>query len=148
LVHSVEQSKEFHVARRIAAVLAPGWRLLATPQLEVEMVAVDLRLRTIEFGEGTGALDLIAGAMFSIGQIRQRDQSHKELFFGRGIRRWAGTDEELIDKLADQGAMVDRSALIWARRVLDAFWPESDFRFALEKCARRYSDWHRYFSAT
>jgi hypothetical protein len=147
-VHSVEQSQDFHVVRRVAALVAPGWRLFATPRLEAGAVALDLTRRTIELGEGTGAVELVAYAMFGLGQIRQQQRVRFNEFFGRGLRGWKGTDEELLNTLANQGVLADRDALGWARRALDAFWPATDFSGALKNCAWQYNDWVRYFSST
>jgi hypothetical protein len=145
---SVEQSQDFHVARRVAAQTAPGWRMFATPRLAPGHYAVDHRNSTIELGEGTEPSQLLAHAMFCVGYLQQERRVRFDLLFGRGLRRWNGTDAQLLNTLAHQGALADRDALAWATRTLAAFWPATDFSNALSRCAWRRPEWLRYFSAT
>ena len=145
-MHSVEQSQDFHVTRRIAALVAPGWRLFATAGLENGAVAVDLSRRTIEIGEGTGQKELVAAAMFSLGYVRQQKSARFAELFGHGLKNWKGTSTDLTRLLAQQGALADRYAFAWAIRAVDAFWPGSDFCSALSNFTRSRAEWERYFS--
>ena len=146
-MRSVEQSQDFQIARRVAALVAPGWRLLATPLLEPGALAVDLRKRAIELGENSTLVDLLAGAMFGLGHARLQKSARFPELFARGLHKYH--DEKiLISKLATQGALADQYAAQWAARALSAFWPTHDCGAALAAFAWRRTDWTRYFTGT
>jgi hypothetical protein len=144
-LRSVEQCQEFQVARRVASLVAPGWRLLATPFLQSEEIAIDIRKKTIEIGEDTTKEYLLAGAMFAIGHVKLQNKSRFAEFFGNGLEHYSD-DNKLISKLASQGVLADKQAIEWASTSLAAFWPDLNCSGALYKYGLRRKEWIRYFS--
>jgi hypothetical protein len=148
-MRSVEQAQEFQFARRIAALVAPGWRLLATPVLKPDQLAIDLRKRTIELGEDSKKENLLAGAMFAVGYVRLHNRTRFAELFGRGLEKYSDNQsDDLVAKLAKQGSLADRYASKWANSALVAFWPAMNCDDALRLYASRRQDWVRYFSDT
>ena len=146
-MRSVEQSQDFQIARRVASLVAPGWRLLATSQLEPNALAIDFRKCSIELGENSEPDVLLASSMYALGHIRLKGSLRFRELFGFDFHTHSD-DKKLIRKLATQGALADRHAVDWARRALAAFWPIRDCSLALRVYAWQKQDWHQYFSTT
>jgi hypothetical protein len=147
-MHSIEQGQDFHLARRVAAVVAPRWRLLASQRLEVGGLVVDSDKKTVEVGEGTEGEALLAALSFGLGFARLASKGRHPEFFGFGLGKWAGKEAELSVRLKTQCSLAEREAATWAGRLAASLWPHREVGTALRSYAWSRADWRRYFSLT
>lgn len=144
---SIEQSNDFHVVRRLCKALAPEYRLLANIELKPGESVLDVRRKTVEVAENDDLHEALATLFFQIGHIILVPEPTLGLFFGKGLGRYQGTDEMLINDLAKQGARADRIASEWAARVFPSYFHID------QEAAKKYIDalrwdetqWRDYF---
>lgn len=114
--HSIEHSNNFHLARRIAKVIAPEFRVFATENLEPGQAVLDLKYKTVEVGESKNEISTVAAILFQVGHLRLKDVPELAEHAGN-ITNCSG-DKRLINKLSKQGATADELAAEWAIEVL------------------------------
>ena len=117
--HSIEQTANFHLVRRIAKVIAPDFRIFATPQIDQDECILDLKRKTIEVGENTIELRAVAAILFQLGQLKIKKLDKFSEHFGKIIDV---PEHRLIRTLAKQGEEVDQLACKWAVTLLMAHW--------------------------
>lgn len=115
MAYSVEHSNNFHMARRIAKVIAPDFRVFATEELPSGHAVLDLQKKTIEVPESQNDIETVALIVFQLGHLRLSQHEEFAEHFGNiediGAKR-------LISRLAKQGAKADQMAASWAVEVL------------------------------
>lgn len=146
---SVEQTNDFHVVRRILRTLAPEYRILARRDLEAGSSVLDVKRRTVEVGETPDVMQAVSSLLFQIGHLRLSQDAQYDLFFGKGLSRWKGPIDVLIDRLARLGARADRLASQWASSIFQSYWA-IDPKISddtMHQHTWRYGEWKEYFSS-
>jgi hypothetical protein len=145
---SIEQLPAFHMVRRILKAVAPDFRLLANPQLEPGVSALDVSQKTVEISEDTEIFQAVAALLFQIGHLVLLKDQKYDLLFGRGFSSWVGSEGALVDRLSDLGVDADIFASNWALMVLISYWPLSDKKAKqlLSPYAWHKKDWTQYFN--
>lgn len=144
--HSVEHTAHFHMARRIAREIAPGFRVLSTPQLSEGQVVLDLRHRTIEIPEGISPLEAVGAILFQVGHVRLRGRPDLQEHFGNADIK---DEEVLVGLLSRQGAKADLLAANWAQGVFSSNW-NIDSKAAAAIIAKYVwleDEWREYYAA-
>lgn len=146
---SIEQTNDFHVCRRLVRIIAPDYRLFATPRVPEYACVLDVSQKTLEVGETSDVFQAIKALLFQLGHLRLRNDPRYSLFFGDDIKHWTGTPEALIETLARQGVKVDHSAAKWASSVFRSYWPDQeDIEPELfDLYVFKLGHWREYFSA-
>lgn len=112
---STELTTHFQYARRLARLVAPGYRVFSTDQLRRNECVLDVRRRTIEVGEGTRDFDAVGAVLFQLGHIRLSREKEFADHFGK----LTSTDEvDLLERLCKQGTKADKKASKWALEVM------------------------------
>lgn len=146
---SIEQQQDFHVVRRLLRVIAPDFRLLASSELSPGDSVIDVRRRTIEVGETTEIMQAVGSLLFQIGHLMLRhNHPDFDIFFGRGLEKYRGREDELIDKLSGLGVSADRFAYRWATEIFKSYWPVQENK--ADEIINRYcwnrEQWREYWS--
>lgn len=117
---SLEHNNQFHFVKRLVKIIAPEYRVFSSENIEHDQCALDVKLKTIEIGEGTDIFKAVGAILFQAGHLRLRwDVRFKEHF---GILENAKDETTLISKLSAQGALADKLALEWASTVFSSNW--------------------------
>lgn len=145
---SIEQYQDFHQVRRLLKVIAPEFDIFATPEIPVGSVCYDLRKKSLEIGEGTEMMQAVGALLHSIGHLILRYHPDYGLFFGRGLRDWEGTDEELITLLSTLGERADQFSRGWATQVFKAYWQQHEDQAdaIIDRYCMGHDEWHSYWS--
>lgn len=145
---SIEQSNDFHVVRRLCKALAPEYRLLANSELKAGESILDVARKTVEVAENDDLLQALASLFFQIGHIILVPEPTLALFYGRGLGRYQGTDEMLINDLVKQGARADRIAAEWALKVFPSYFhiPKEQAHERINAMCWDEVQWREYFS--
>jgi hypothetical protein len=118
MAYSIEHSNNFHLARRIAKVIAPDYRVFATEDLSPGHSVLDLQKKTIEVAESKSELQTVSMILFQLGHIRLKGHSEFAEHFGNFGDFGNLNKKRLVAKLIKQGAKVDLLAADWAFEVL------------------------------
>lgn len=118
--NSLEHNTQFHFVKRLVKIIAPEFRVFSSEALEKEQCVLDVRLKTIEIGEGTDIKTAVGAILFQTGQLRLRKDKRFREYFGS----FENVKDEaiLIQKLARQGALIDKLALEWAITIYSSNW--------------------------
>jgi hypothetical protein len=122
MTYSIEQNSQFHLARRMAKVVAPQFRVFSTEQLKPGECVLDLKRRTIEIGEGTAENQAIGAVLFQIGHLRLRNDPELQVHAGN-FEGFADQDYKKALQLAiQQGKLADEKAAKWAIERMVSNW--------------------------
>lgn len=141
---SLEHSPKFHLARRIAKIVAPEFRVFATEQLEKNTAVLDLDRKTIEVSERSWEFEAVGGILFQLGHIRQLGDRKLSEHFGKFKTH---DEKKLIKRLIRQGLAADKAAAEWAIEILIANWsimPERAHA-VIESYIWSTDDWQSYY---
>jgi hypothetical protein len=144
---SIEHTNSFHLARRIAKLVAPDFRVFATPDIKAKDVVLDIQRKTIEVGEGATPFDAAGAILFSAGHVLLYKDGRYPTHFGRVSEVSVSSDSALISILSRQGAAADRAAATWALGIFVSNWNVSIERATsiLEAYAWDVKDWENYY---
>lgn len=112
---STELTTHFQYARRLARLVAPGYRVFSTDQLKRNECVLDVRRRTIEVGEGTRDFDAVGAVLFLLGHIRLLSEKEFSDHFGKFADK---NEVTLLQRLTNQGTRADKKASKWALEVM------------------------------
>lgn len=144
--HSIEHSNNFHLARRIAKIIAPDFRVFATENLEPGQAVLDLKRKTVEVGESKDELISVAAILFQVGHLRLKDILEFAEHNGN-ISTIAG-DKRLINKMSKQGVAADQLASEWASQILANVYAVDPYK--AQDLVSSYSwsedEWKTYYS--
>jgi|GEM_PF-4009843 len=145
---SIEQLQDFHQIRRILRAVAPEFRTLATNNLPSGEYALDLKKKTIEIGEGTPIKEAVNLMLFSVGHVLLTSDDKYDLFHGKGIAQWTGSEQDLVENLSELGESADGIAAKWAIDTLQAYWQQTEEQAKAEIDPLRMNkrEWQSYFS--
>lgn len=133
--------------RRIAKAVAPGWRLLATDQIEPDTVVIDSAGQYIAVGEGSATMNVVVSILLHLGFVRV---SHRyDLLFGKNIRSWEKTEDSLVHSLTSQGVSAEKKAKEWAMETALSMFPFLNPYSVMEAMSWYSWDneaWTKYFS--
>jgi hypothetical protein len=144
---SLEHSKHFHLARRIARIVAPDFRVFTTEAIKEKEYVLDLKSKTIEIGEKTRDFEAVGAILFCVGQLRIKKSGQYPEHFGN-LSLISSQDEALIiGILSAQGEKVDRLASAWALEVFVSNWNVSVERAAsiFESLTWNASEWDEFY---
>ncbi len=144
---ALEQLPQFHLAKRIAKIVAPQYRLLSTPYLQKEMYALDSKKKTIEVSEQSDISTAVSQILFSLGHVLLEGESQFDLLFGKGLSGYDAS--KAVEDLSSLGERADSIAFEWAKSAMMAYfnYSEKDASQALSSCLWSNQDWKEYFSA-
>jgi hypothetical protein len=144
-MNSLEHNTAFHFVKRLVKIVAPEYRVFSSEALERNQCVLDLRLKTIEIGEGTEVLTAVGAILFQAGHLRLRKDSRFKEHFGNIDHL---KDEAItIQKLARQGYMADKSSLNWAITVMSSNWNlhPSKSRTIIQQFTWTEKEWSDYY---
>jgi len=145
MAQSLEHFEQFHFVKRLVKIIQPQFRVFSTSNIEHNQCVLDLRLKTIEIGEGTDILTAVGAILFQAGHLRLRkDKRFKEHF---GSMDGVKDEALLISKLSAQGYLADKLALEWAISVMSSNWNlhPSKTRPIIQVLVWSESDWNNYY---
>lgn len=145
MAKSIEHSEHFQMARRIGKIIAPDFRIMSTEALESGASCIDLTAKTIEVSENTRIFEAVGAILFSLGQLKYRNDPR----FGESFGRVKDLNEErLIETLSKQSAQLDTLAQEWSINVFSENWTLSSDRISsiISAQIKTYSEWKEYFS--
>lgn len=143
--YSLEHNTQFHFVKRLVKIIAPEYRVFSSEALEHNHCVLDVRLKTIEIGEGTDIQTAVGAILFQAGHLRLRkDKRFKEHF---GSVDSVKDEAVLIQKLVKQGALLDRLAAEWAISIYTANWNllPAKSRSLIQPFIWSELDWSNYY---
>lgn len=109
---------------------------------------MDVFRKTIEVGERADIKEAVSCLLFGIGHVLLLDNEKYGLLFGKGLAEWNGSEEDLIENLAELGESADGFASKWAADTLQAYWQIEESEATQRVAALRMNkdEWKKYFS--